>query len=439
MDRRVPGVLKMSVLFRSPCYGSRKNRANATLKREKQETNANYRVAYKNPRKRVLKKSLKNVYVHKVCPTPRGGRYADRRFQSGQVRVCHSPALPTPAAPRSDPQRPRTGRVSLRWCLSHSQGKAPPGPGLPPPAAPQERPRGAVSPSADGRRGLGGAGASAAGAARPPGGSSPARASGGRRLRPHGGAGGESPAPGAGGERTDGLAGRGGAAARRRSRHGQSPRLSGPAAGSAPRADAPPCPARRRFAVLARRRRRVPARRGHQDGSALPSFTCDTPPPAEPRFRHRASGFRRRVGAWGMPGRSGGERCREPFASRHRSPWPCGQSGPEWGKAVRRLNWAAVARSSRASVKAERFSLSYFLSEYSRGADGVTRKRRGASAVPARRLWGSAARAEVRRWALERTARRLCEEEISAARIWRRSESRKLLGALSDYYFCKMF
>lgn len=108
--------------------------------------------------------------------------------------------------------------------------------------------------------------------------------------------------PGAGGRRRAG--GRAGAA-RCLSPHGRSPRLSGPTAGSAPRADAPPCPARRRFAVLARRRLRVPARRRHQDGSALPSFTCDTPPPAEPRFRRRASGFRRRPAAWGMSVRSG--------------------------------------------------------------------------------------------------------------------------------------
>jgi len=40
-DWRAPGVLKMSIPFRSPCSGTRKNRANATLKREKQETNAN--------------------------------------------------------------------------------------------------------------------------------------------------------------------------------------------------------------------------------------------------------------------------------------------------------------------------------------------------------------------------------------------------------------
>ena len=97
-------------------------------------------------------------------------------------------------------------------------------------------PRGAVSPSADGRRELGGAGASAAGAARPPGGSSPARAGGGRRLRPHGGAGGESPAPGAGGERTGGQGRRGAAPVTARARGSRDPRPAAPRARTPPRA-----------------------------------------------------------------------------------------------------------------------------------------------------------------------------------------------------------
>lgn len=112
------------------------------------------------------------------------------------------------------------------------------------------------------------------GAARPPGcwsrapAPAPAAARAGRRrLRPHGGAGGgRRGAPGAGpGEQG------GGSPSPLRSRwpHGVYVSMAG-----GPRWT-PPSPARPRlFAAPAGP---VPARRGHQDGSALPSFTCDTP------------------------------------------------------------------------------------------------------------------------------------------------------------------